>query len=93
MFAAGFYRKAYTSILNRIKENLSLDLIMFNEVLTDEEMGKLTRLVASTQNSSDPKKEFFDCIQIIKKEFEKANAPSASQMDDDAFRNMFKKNT
>lgn len=93
MFAAGFYRKAYSSILKRIKENLSLDLIMFNEVLTDDEMGKLTRLVASTQNSSDPKKEFFDCSQIVKKEFEKSNAPSASQMDDDAFRNMFKKNT
>lgn len=93
-FTPGFYKKAFQTVKERIEDNLSLDLIMFNEVFTDEEMGKFTHLVSSSQNSSNPKKEFTDCLNIINREYTKQNSKSTSEMNDDDFRNFFnKKNT
>lgn len=93
-FTPGFYKKAFQTVKERIEDNLSLDLIMFNEVFTDEEMGKFTHIVSSSQNSSNPKKEFTDCLNIINREYTKQNSKSTSEMNDDDFRNFFnKKNT
>ncbi|WP_294778360.1 DNA primase [uncultured Eubacterium sp.] len=93
-FTPGFYKKAFQTVKERIEDNLSLDLIMFNEVFTDEEMGKFTQIVSSSQNSSNPKKEFTDCLNIINREYTKQNSKSTSEMNDDDFRNFFnKKNT
>lgn len=93
-FTAGFYKKAYETVSQRIRDNLSLELIMFNEVFTDDEMGKFTRLVSASQNSSNPKKEFTDCINVIDNEYKKQNSKSTSEMNDDDFRNFFnQKNT
>ena len=93
-FTAGFYKKAYEIVTQRIRDNLSLELIMFNEVFTDDEMGKFTHLVSVSQNSSNPKKEFTDCINVIDNEYKKQNSKSTSEMNDDDFRNFFsKKNT
>ena len=93
-FTAGFYKKAYETVSQRIRDNLSLELIMFNEVFTDDEMGKFTRLVSASQNSSNPKKEFTDCINVIENEYKKQNSKSTSEMNDDDFRNFFnQKNT
>lgn len=93
-FTAGFYKKAYETVTQRIKDNLSLELIVFNEVFTDDEMGKFTHLVSVSQNSSNPKKEFTDCINVIDNEYKKQNSKSTSEMNDDDFRNFFsKKNT
>lgn len=93
-FTAGFYRKAYETVTQRIKDNLSLELIMFNEGFTDEEMGKFTQLVSVSQNSFNPKKEFTDCINVIDNEYKKQNLKNTSEMNDDDFRNFFsKKNT
>ncbi len=93
-FTAGFYKKAYETVSQRIRDNLSLELIMFNEVFTDDEMGKFTRLVSASQNSSNPKKEFTDCINVIDNEYKKQNSKRTSEMNDDDFRNFFnQKNT
>lgn len=93
-FTAGFYRKAYEAVTQRIKDNLSLELIMFNEGFSDDEMGKFTQLISVSQNSSNPKKEFTDCINVIDNEYKKQNSKSTSEMNDDDFRNFFsKKNT
>ena len=93
-FTAGFYKKAYETVMQRIRDNLSLELIVFNEVFTDDEMGKFTHLVSVSQNSSNPKKEFTDCINVIDNEYKKQNSKSTSEMNDDDFRNFFsKKNT
>lgn len=93
-FTVGFYRKAYEAVTQRIRDNLSLELIMFNEVFTDDEMGKFTQLVSVSQNSSNPKKEFTDCINVIDNEYKKQNLKNTSEMNDDDFRNFFsKKNT
>lgn len=93
-FTVGFYRKAYEAVTQRIRDNLSLELIMFNEEFTNEEMGKFTQLVSVSQNSSNPKKEFTDCINVIDNEYKKQNLKNTSEMNDDDFRNFFsKKNT
>ena len=93
-FTAGFYKKAYETVTQRIRDNLSLELIVFNEVFTDDEMGKFTHLVSVSQNSSNPKKEFTDCINVIDNEYKKQNSKSTSEMNDDDFRSFFsKKNT
>lgn len=93
-FTPGFYKKAFQTVKERIEDNLSLDLIMFNEVFTDEEMGKFTHIVSSSQNSSNPKKEITDCLNIINREYTKQNSKRTSEMNDDDFRNFFnKKNT
>lgn len=93
-FTEGFYRKAYEAVTQRIRDNLSLELIMFNEGFTDDEMGKFTQLISVSQNSSNPKKEFTDCINVIDNEYKKQNSKSTSEMNDDDFRNFFsKKNT
>ena len=64
------------------------------QVFTDDEMGKFTHLVSVSQNSSNPKKEFTDCINVIDNEYKKQNSKSTSEMNDDDFRNFFsKKNT
>lgn len=93
-FTPGFHKKAFQTVRERIENNSSLDLIMFNEVFTDEEMGRFTHLISSSQNSSNPKKEFTDCLNIISREYKKQNSKSTSEMNDDDFRNFFnKKNT
>lgn len=94
MLSEGFYRKAYDTIIHRINENMSLDLIVFNECFDDDEMSKLTKIIHSTKNSADPKQEFLDCVNVVKREYKKSNKVNAASLDDDAFRNMFKnKNT
>lgn len=93
-FTVGFYRKAFQTVRERIENDLSIDLIMFNEVFTDDEMGRFTHLVSLSQNSSNPKKEFSDCLNIISREYKKQNSKSTSEMNDEDFRNFFnKKNT
>lgn len=90
-FSEGFYRRVYCEIVKRLKEDASIDLIVFNEILSDDEMGRLSKIIANDQNSKDSKKEFKDCESILIREYEKANRLSVKDMDDDAFRNLFKK--
>ncbi|HBA93160.1 MAG TPA: DNA primase [Ruminococcaceae bacterium] len=91
MFTDGFYKKAIETIIERLKSDMSVDLIVFNETFSDDEMSKITRIMHQTQNSGNIKKEFTDCLNVVKSEYQKANSPDVSQLDDDAFRNMFKK--
>lgn len=86
----GFYKTVFESIINKINNQLSLDLIVFNEILSQEEMGKLSGIIGSCQRSDSPKQEFCDCITVINKEYDKSHSLKASEMDEDAFRNMFK---
>lgn len=91
MFSEGFYRKAMQTIVQRIRDNMSIELIVFNETFSDEEMSKITRIMHQTQNSGNVKQEFLDCLNVVESEYKKSNLPNASMLDDDAFRNMFKK--
>ena len=85
----GFYKKAYNAVVNRIRNNMSLDLIVFNEEFSSDEMSRFSRIVDQSPKSSDAKKELSDCLTTISREYDKQNSKSASEMDDDDFRSFF----
>lgn len=85
----GFYRKAYNAVVNRIRNNMSLDLIVFNEEFSSDEMSRFSRIVDQSPKSSDAKKELSDCLSTISREYDKQNSKSASEMNDDDFRSFF----
>ncbi|MCM1114726.1 MAG: DNA primase [Clostridium sp.] len=95
--ASPYIKKIYYQILSKINNQLDIDLIHFSELLTDNELGRLSGIVARTQNnkndSNNIKKEFKDCLAIINEEFDKKNSSSVSALTDDEFRSIFKKNT
>lgn len=92
-FESPFYKKLIKEILKRIDAHLDTDLINFSEILTDDELGRLSGIIARTRESKDAKKEFSDCCSIISAEYDKKHGKPSSQMSDDEFRNMFNKNT
>ena len=85
----GFYKKAYNAVVNRIRNNMSLDLIVFNEEFSSDEMSRFSRIVDQSPKSSDAKKELSDCLTTISREYDKQNSKSASEMNDDDFRSFF----
>ena len=85
----GFVKKAYTVILERIKDGLDLDLMSFGDTFTDSEYSRLSRLINDNCESSDSKAEFKDCLKIINEEYSKKNSSSPSDMSEDEFRNLF----
>lgn len=85
----GFYRKAYNAVIKRIRNNMSLDLIVFNEEFSSDEMSRFSRIVDQSPKSSDAKKELSDCLLTISREYDKQNSKSASEMNDDDFRSFF----
>jgi len=91
--SAGFVKKTFEAILSRLDSNLDIDLINFGEMLSDNEIGRLSGIIARTRESKDSKKEFSDCIRIINSEHEAKNKKSTDSMSDDEFRKLFNKNT
>lgn len=89
----GFIRKVYSIIIEKIESNYDLSLTSFSGDLTDDEIGKLSGILARAVISSDAKKEFLDCVKVIEEEYEKKNRSSVAELSDDAFRNMFKQNS
>ena len=68
---------------------MSLDLIVFNEEFSSDEMSRFSRIVDQSTKSSDAKKELSDCLTTISREYDKQNSKSASEMNDDDFRSFF----
>lgn len=85
----GFAKKAYSVIVERIKDGLDLDLMSFGDTFTDSEYSRLSRLINDNCESSDSKTEFKDCLKIINEEYNKKNSSSPSDMSEDEFRNLF----
>ena len=91
MLSAGFIRNTYKMTYDKIENGQSTDLADYSAYLSDSEMGMLSGIIARSSNSLDPKKEFKDCLKILNEEFEKKNSKNTSSMDDEQFRNLFKK--
>lgn len=85
----GFMRKVFSIISNNILNGVDNDFISFGNKLSDEEMDKLSGIIAKSRLSKGSKEEFCDCVDIITKEYEKENRKSASEMSDDDFRKLF----
>lgn len=85
----GYYQKVFKLTVEHIENGYDNDLIRFSEKLTNDELGRLSGIIARSEPSVEPKKEFFDCIKIIKGEEETKNKKSANEMSDDEFRSLF----
>ena len=91
-FSSEDNRRIFSAITEKIKDCRSLELTFFTQDLTEQQMNMLVKI--------DKKHEFpislkgcLDCIAVIKLEQErkKASVP-ISDMSDEEFMNLFKKN-
>lgn len=89
----GFVRRVYTLICQRLDECLDIDLSDMSQYLSDSELGRLSGIIARSQNSANPKKEFLDCIEVINNEYSKDQIAKIDNLSDNDFRNAFRKNT
>lgn len=88
--SSGFIKKVYDMICMKIGNGYDVSLMDFSGDLTDSELGRLSGIIARNIDSREPKTEFLDCLNTIEVEYNKKHADNSLNMDDDAFRNMFK---
>ena len=85
----GFYRKVYDITCNNIKNGYENDFVNYSSILSEEELSKLSGIIAHGNPSDEPKNEFTDCMNLISNENSKKNKKSVADMTDDEFRKMF----
>ncbi len=90
-FSSSFIKRIFKEIISRLDAQLDVDLMNFSGVLTNEELGRLSGIIARTGESRNAKKEFSDCLAIVNEEYDNLNSPSSSDMTDDEFRKLFNK--
>lgn len=84
----GFAQRVFTLILQRLENGDGTELMDLRDRLTDDEMGRLSSIIAHGGESVDAKQEFSDCLQTIRAEQQKKQE-SAAELDDQAFRDLF----
>lgn len=85
----GFAQRVFTLILQRLENGDGTELMDLRDRLTDDEMGRLSGIIARGGESADAKLEFSDCLQTIRAEQQKKQE-SAAELDDQAFRDLFR---
>lgn len=85
----GFAQRVFTLILQRLENGDGTELMDLRDRLTDDEMGRLSGIIAHGGESVDAKQEFSDCLQTIRAEQQKKQE-SAAELDDQAFRDLFR---
>lgn len=85
----GFAQRVFTLILQRLENGDGTELMDLRDRLTDDEMGCLSGIIARGGESADAKQEFSDCLQTIRAEQQKKQE-SAAELDDQAFRDLFR---
>lgn len=85
----GFVQRVFSLILQRIENGDSTDIMDFRDRLSDEEMGRLSGILARSGVSVDAKQEFTDCLQTVREEQDKKQESDAGNLDDAAFRALF----
>lgn len=88
--SSGFIKKVYDLICTKIGNGYDVSLMDFSGDFTDSELGRLSGIIARNIDSKEPKTEFLDCLNTIEEEYNKKHADNSLNMDDDAFRKMFK---
>ena len=85
----GFAQRVFTLILQRLENGDGTELMDLRDRLTDDEMGRLSGIIARGGESADAKHEFSDCLHTIRAEQQKKQE-SAAELDDQAFRDLFR---
>lgn len=86
---AGFFRKVYEITCENIKNGYDNDLMNYSSLLSSDELGRLSGIIARGNHSDNPKEEIKDCINVIREENFRKDKKSAADMTDDEFRKMF----
>lgn len=89
LLTPGFAQRVFTLILQRLENGDGTELMDLRDRLTDDEMGRLSGIIARGGESADAKQEFSDCLQTIRAEQQKKQE-SAAGLDDQAFRDLFR---
>lgn len=90
-FSSDYVRKIYAQIISMLENNIDIKLSDFSSVLTNDEIGRLSGIIARTQESKNACKEFTDCLKIVEEEYDKNILNSPNNMSDDEFRKLFNK--
>lgn len=85
----GFAQRVFTLILQRLENGDGTELMDLRDRLTDDEMGRLSGIIARGGESADAKQELSDCLQTVRAEQQKKQE-SAAELDDQAFRDLFR---
>ena len=85
----GFAQRVFTLILQRLENGDGTELMDLRDRLTDDEMGRLSGIIARGGESADAKQEFSDCLQTIRAEQQKKRE-SAAELGYQAFRDLFR---
>lgn len=85
----GFAQRVFALILQRLENGDGTELMDLRDRLTDDEMGRLSGIIARGGESADAKQEFSDCLQTIRAE-QRKKQESAAELDDQAFRDLFR---
>ncbi len=88
-FSSLFIKRVFREIISRLDAGLDIDLMDFSQVLTGEELGRLSGILARACQSSNAKTEFSDCLKTVNEEYEKTHSKSSADMSDDDFRKLF----
>lgn len=93
LLSSPFIKKVYDISVLRIKNGLELDLNDFSQVLTAQEIGRLSGIIARTpkEKDKDPTAEFKDCVKVIRDEFEKKSIKQTDLSDNESFLKLFGK--
>ncbi len=91
-FITDFNKKVFSYVCERIAKNLSLDFILLSKDFTNDEMSRITGIVAKGKDFLlNTKEEANSYIDTIKEEKHKPKLQDIKEMSLDDFRNSFKK--
>lgn len=91
-FSVSLYKRIFSLITEKIKEQRSLELTFFAEELTPAEMNTFVKICRDSTNCGNSLRFCEDCIIVMKEEKKKAeDKPDLSTISDEDFRNLFKK--
>ena len=91
-FSVALYKRIFSMITEKIKEQRSLELTFFSEELTPAEMDTFVKITGDSTKIGSSLRFCEDCIGVMKEEKIKASEkPDLSTISDEDFRNLFKK--
>ena len=92
-FTLAYAGQIYAVLMKKIKNAQSIEFGCLADELTQDEMSSLVGICKKNENLPSSKKEFTDCINAVlqEKSKEQSKKISASSLDDEQFRMLFKK--
>ncbi len=92
MLSEGFIKKAYSITVKLINDSVPTDLIHYSGEMTENEISRLSGVIARSAKSLQPESEFKDCIKAIKEEYNLASSTGSPDVsNDDVFINEINK--